>query len=239
MLAQVVVDQHWWLIFFVPGLLLGLYAQFKLRSTYGRFLRVRAASGVTGAEAAREILDRAGMSDMPVREVRGVLTDHYDPLRKQLCLSSDNYHGRSLAALGVAAHEAGHALQHQAAYAPLKLRMALVPITSFASSAAVWITFLGFFAGSALGGSAFTAILAIAVGLFALITLFQVITLPVEYDASRRAKAQLLRLGLIHNTEHGAVSKVLNAAALTYVAGMVAALLQLLYLIMILRGHRS
>jgi uncharacterized protein len=239
MLAQVVVDQYWWIIFFVPGLLLGLYAQFKLRSTYGRYIQVRAASGITGAEAAREILDRAGLSGMPVREVRGVLTDHYDPVRKQLCLSTDNFHGRSLAALGVAAHEAGHALQHQAAYAPLKLRMALVPITSFASSAAIWITFLGYFAGSTLGGGAFTAILSVAVGLFALITLFQVITLPVEYDASRRAKEQLLRLGLIHNTEHGAVSKVLNAAALTYVAGMVAAVMQLLYLVMILRGHRS
>jgi Zn-dependent membrane protease YugP len=239
MSASMGLGQYWWLFFFVPGLLLGLYAQFRLRTTYGRYIRVRAGSGVTGAQAAREILDRAGLTNMPVREVPGVLTDHYDPMRKALCLSTDNFHGRSLAALGVAAHEAGHALQHRAAYAPLKLRMALVPITSIASSAAIWITFLGYFAGSALGGSAFTTIMGVAVGLFAIITLFQVITLPVEFDASRRAKEQLLRLGLIHNSEHGAVSKVLNAAALTYVAGMVAALLQLLYLIMILRGDRD
>jgi uncharacterized protein len=239
MLAQMALGQYWWLLFFVPGLLLGLYAQVKLRSTYGRYIRVRAGSGVSGAEAAREILDRAGLVNMPVREVRGVLTDHYDPMRKALCLSSENFHGRSLAALGVAAHEAGHALQHQAAYAPLKLRMALVPITSIASSAAIWITFLGYFAGSTLGGGAFTTIMGVAVGLFAIITLFQLVTLPVEFDASRRAKEQLLRLGLIHSSEHGAVGKVLNAAALTYVAGMVAAVLQLLYLIMILRGQRA
>jgi uncharacterized protein len=239
MLAQMTLGESWWLLFFVPGLLLGLYAQYKLRSTYQRFIRIRAGSGVTGGEAAREILDRAGLTDVPVREVRGVLTDHYDPTRKSLFLSSENLHGRSLAALGVAAHEAGHALQHQAAYAPLKLRMALVPITSIASSAAIWITFLGYMAGSALGGSVFTLIMGVAVGIFGIITLFQMITLPVEYDASRRAKEHLLRLGLIQSSEHGAVSKVLNAAALTYVAGMVAALLQLLYLIMIFRGHRE
>lgn len=239
MLGLMILDQYWWLVFFVPGLLLGLYAQFKLRTTYGRFIRVRAGSGVTGAEAAREILDQAGLINMPIREVRGTLTDHYDPMRKALCLSSDVFHGRSLAALGVAAHEAGHALQHRAAYAPLKFRMALVPITSIASSAAIWITFLGFFLGSALGQTAFVTLLGVAIGVFAIITLFQVVTLPVEFDASRRAKEQLLRLGLIHNSEHGAVGKVLNAAALTYVAGMVAALLQLLYLIMIFRGHRA
>jgi uncharacterized protein len=237
MLGLIILDQYWWLVFFVPGLLLGLYAQVKLRSTYGRFIRVRAASGVSGAEAAREILDRAGLTHMPVREVRGVLTDHYDPIRKTLCLSSDNFHGRSIAALGVAAHEAGHALQHQAAYAPLKLRMALVPITSIASSAAVWIAVLGFVAGTYLGTAGFTTLIAIAIGVFAIITLFQIITLPVEYDASRRAKEQLLRLGLVHNSEHAAVARVLNAAALTYVAAMVAALLQLLYIIMIFRNR--
>lgn len=237
MLGLIILDQHWWLVFFLPGLLLGLYAQLKLRATYARFIRQRAASGVTGAEAAREILDRAGLNHMPVREVRGVLTDHYDPIRKTLCLSSDNFHGRSIAALGVAAHEAGHALQHQAAYAPLKLRMALVPITSIASSAAVWITFLGLFAGAYLGAAGFTTLIAIAIGIFAIITLFQIITLPVEYDASRRAKEQLLRLGLVHSSEHAAVAKVLNAAALTYVAAMVAALLQLLYIIMIFRNR--
>jgi uncharacterized protein len=229
---MLILDQYWW-VFFIPGLLLGLYAQYQLTSTYGKYVRVKAGSGLSGAEAAREILDQAGLAGMPIREVAGRLSDHYDPIRKALCLSSENFHGRSLAALGVAAHEAGHALQHQAAYAPLKIRMALVPVTSFASSAAVWITMLGFM----LGPFFFHKIIGIAIGVFAVITLFQVITLPVEYDASRRAKEQLLRLGLIQNSEHGAVSRVLNAAALTYVAAMIAAVLQLLYLIMASRRN--
>ncbi len=229
---MLILDQYWW-VFFIPGLLLGLYAQYQLTSTYGKYVRVKAGSGLSGAEAAREILDQAGLAGMPIREVAGRLSDHYDPIRKALCLSSENFHGRSLAALGVAAHEAGHALQHQAAYAPLKIRMALVPVTSFASSAAVWITMLGFM----LGPLFFHKIIGIAIGVFAVITLFQVITLPVEYDASRRAKEQLLRLGLIQNSESGAVSRVLNAAALTYVAAMIAAVLQLLYLIMASRRN--
>jgi hypothetical protein len=229
---MIILDQYWW-VFFIPGLLLGLYAQLRLSSTYGKYLRVQSATGLSGAEAAREILDRAGLSGMPIREVPGHLTDHYDPIRKTLCLSSENFNGRSLAALGVAAHEAGHALQHQAAYAPLKLRMALVPVTSFATSAAVWITALGWF----LGPFFFHKIIGVAIGVFAVITVFQVITLPVEFDASRRAKEQLLRLGLIQNNEQGAVSRVLNAAALTYVAAMIAAVLQLLYLIMASRRN--
>jgi hypothetical protein len=233
-LGLMIIDQYWWL-FFLPGLILGLYAQLRLSSTYSRYVQVGAGSGVSGAEAAREILDRAGLTQVAVQEVGGHLTDHYDPIRKALFLSTENFRGRSLAALGVAAHEAGHALQHQAAYAPLKLRMALVPVTSIASSAAMWITGLGYFFGLPF----LQQIIGIAIGVFAIVTLFQVITLPVEFDASRRAKEQLLRLGLIHNSERGAVSKVLNAAALTYVAAMVAAVFQLLHLIMIARGSRD
>jgi Zn-dependent membrane protease YugP len=173
---------------------------------------------------------------MPVREVRGHLTDHYDPLKKALFLSSENYHGRSLAAVGVAAHEAGHALQHKSAYVWLKLRMAMVPVTQFASWAWMGITILGF----VLGGIYFAKFIGIAIGIFAIITLFQVITLPVEFDASHRAKEQLLRLGLVQNREGPAVSKVLNAAALTYVAAMISSVLTLLHLITIARsGDRS
>lgn len=224
-----IVFSEYWYVFFIPGLLIGLYAQMKLRSTYSRFIQVPASTGLSGAEAAREILDRSGLHNVPVQEVRGHLTDHYDPTRKALFLSSANFRGRSLAALGVAAHEAGHALQDQAAYGPLKLRMALVPATAFASNAAVWITMIGLFAG-------IHSILGIAIGIYAIITLFQLITLPVEYDASRRAKRTLLNLGLITGQEQGAVGRVLNAAALTYVAALVAAVLQLLHLIMIARG---
>lgn len=219
----------YYLFFILPGLILGLYAQAKLRSTYNKYVRIGVGSGVTGAEAAREILDRAGLGNMPVNEVPGHLTDHYDPTKKALFLSSENYYGRSLAAVGVAAHEAGHALQHQAAYAPLKFRMALVPITGFASQAAIWIFLLGMIMH-------FQPLAWAAVGVFGIITLFQMVTLPVEFDASRRAKEQLIRLGLVQSGEQRGVSKVLNAAAMTYVAAMVSSLLTLLYYVMLARG---
>ena len=219
-----------WFLFMIPGLLLGLYAQMKLTSTYRRYIREPAATGLSGAEAAREILDRAGMVDMPVNEVGGHLTDHYDPLRKALFLSSENFHGRSLAAVGVAAHEAGHALQHQAAYAPLKIRMAVVPVTRFASMA--WMGLMVF--GFALGMANF---ITIAIIVLSVLAFFQVVTLPVEFDASRRAKVQLLNLGIVRPEEGPGVSRVLSAAALTYVAAMVSAVLQLLYFVMLSRNR--
>lgn len=223
-----IIDQYW-PVFFIPGLLLGLYAQFKLQATYNKYVQVGVGSGISGADAAREILDASGLTDVPVQEVAGHLTDHYDPIKRALFLSSENYRGRSLAAVGVAAHEAGHALQHQAAYAPLKLRMALVPITGFASNAVVWITILGLILGMA-------KFIWIGIAAFAVITLFQLITLPVEYDASSRAKERLFRLGIVQSNERSGVSRVLNAAALTYVAAMVQSLLTLLHWIMIARG---
>ncbi len=225
-----------WLM--IPGLLLGIYAQIKLSAAYNRYVQVDAVSGVTGAQAAREILADAGLAGMPVQEVPGHLTDHYDPVKRALFLSSENYHGGSIAALGVAAHEAGHALQHKAAYAPLQWRMTLVPATGFASTA-VWLILVGGFLLNMLhfiSPAMFAKLLGVAIGLFAVVTLFQIITLPVEFDASRRAKEQLLRLGLIHSQERAAVSEVLNAAALTYVAAMVASVLQLMRLIMIARS---
>lgn len=223
------MDYLSYLLFAIPGLIIGMYAQIKLTSAYNRFVRVPTRTGTRGADAARQILDRAGMPDMPVREVRGHLTDHYDPLKKALFLSSENYHGHSLAAVGVAAHEAGHALQDQAAYAPLKFRMALVPITQFASHAWMWIFILGMIFN-------FAHFITAALVIFSIITLFQLVTLPVEFDASRRAKQELIRLGLIQSEERTAVSKVLNAAALTYVAALIASVMQLLYFIMIARG---
>jgi uncharacterized protein len=225
-----------WLM--IPGLLLGLYAQFKLTSTYNRYVREPLESGLSGAEAARAILDHAGLQNVDVHPVQGHLTDHYDPLKHALFLSEENYGGRSIAAVGVAAHEAGHALQHQAAYAPLQLRMMLVPATNFATKAAFLIlgagmllTFIGI-----ISVKLFAALLPFAIGAYAVVTFFQLITLPVEYDASRRAKDQLLRLGLISNQERASVSRVLNAAALTYVAGLVTAVFQMLRLVMIARS---
>lgn len=224
-------DPYWLLM--IPGLILGIYAQIKLMSAFGKYSQVGIQSGLSGAEAAREILDRAGLDDVPVEPVPGHLSDHYDPMKKALFLSEENYQGRSIAAVGVAAHEAGHALQHQAAYAPLKLRMALVPATQFASVA--WIGI--FFAGLFLGGPFFGKFIWIAVAIFSVLTFFQIVTLPVEFDASRRAKEQLVRLGLVHTQESEAVSKVLNAAALTYVAAMVTSILQLLRLLLIARDR--
>ena len=218
-----------YLLFLIPGLLLGIYAQFKLKSVYAKFIRVPAGCGLTGAQAARVILDRANLGGVPVREVRGHLTDHYDPAHQALFLSSDNYHGSSLAAIGVAAHEAGHALQHRAAYSFFRLRMMMVPATQFASKAYLGIILLGAFTNT------FQLCLGIVIGLFAVITLFQAVTLPVEYDASRRARDVLARLDLVQTSEGPAIGKVLNAAALTYVAALVTSILQLLYFLMLRR----
>jgi len=226
-----IMDWTYWLI--IPGILLGFYAQFKLMGTYGRYVRVPTSNGLTGAEAARAILDHAGLRNMPVNEVGGHLTDHYDPTKKALFLSSENFRGNSIAAVGVAAHEAGHALQEKAAYGPMHFRMMLVPVTQFASVAWIGIFLLGMF----LGGAYFSKFLGIAIAIFAIITLFQLVTLPVEYDASRRAKAQLLNLGLVAPQESGAVAKVLNAAALTYVAALVTSVLHLLRLLMLARNR--
>ena len=224
-------DPFWFLV--IPGLILGIYAQIKLSAAYNKYVRVPIQSGMSGAEAAREILDRAGLNNVPVEEIGGHLTDHYDPTKKALFLSSENFQGRSIAAVGVAAHETGHALQHQAAYAPLTLRMMMVPATQFASTASVGLFFLGMI----LGGSLSSKLLWIAVALFTVITLFNLITLPVEFDASRRAKEQLFRLGLVHSDESTAVSKVLNAAALTYVAALVTSALHLARLVMLARDR--
>jgi len=188
---------------------------------------------MTGAQAARRILDDAGLNTMPVEEVPGHLSDHYDPTKRALFLSSENFHGRTVAAVGVAAHESGHALQHQAAYGLFNFRMAIVPVTQFASMAYMGIFFAGF-----IFRQFFHQFILIAIVMFAVMTLFQLVTLPVEYDASRRAKEQLFRLGLVREDERAGISKVLDAAALTYVAALVSSVLQLLYLLTIARDSR-
>jgi len=224
---MMILDHYWWLM--IPGLLLGLYAQFKLSSAYGHYSQVPNHRGLSGAQAAREVLDSAGLHQVDIQEVGGHLTDHYDPTKRALFLSSENYHGDSLAAVGVAAHEAGHALQHAAAYAPLHLRMALVPITNIASSAVYGLFILGMLMH-------LSKLVWIGIAAFGVITLFQLVTLPVEFDASRRAKARLLDLGLVDGQERSGVSRVLSAAAMTYVAAMVQSLMTLLHFVMIARG---
>jgi Zn-dependent membrane protease YugP len=222
-----ILMDYWWLM--IPGMILAIYAQFKVMSTYRHYLQEPVSTGVTGAEAARAILDQAGLREVPVEEVPGMLSDHYDPMSRTLRLSSENFHGASVSAVGVAAHEAGHALQHQASYAPMNLRMLLVPVTNFASTAAFFIFLLGAFIHMAK-----LAILGVLI--FGVITLFQLVTLPVEFDASRRAKARLASMGLVGPDQMDGVSRVLGAAALTYVAAMMQSLLQLLQFILIARG---
>src|SRR5262245_36882931 len=160
---MLILDQYWW--FLIPGLLLALYAQFRLSASYAHYSRVPTNNGLSGAEAAREVLDSAGLRNVEIHEVGGHLTDHYDLRKRSLFLSSENFHGRTIAAVGVAAHEAGHALQHAAAYAPLHIRMALVPITNIATSATYFLFFLGVFMG--LAKMALLGVIA-----FGIITLF-------------------------------------------------------------------
>lgn len=224
-----------WLLL-IPAMLVGLGAQLKLRSNYARFSRVGTVRGYTGAQTAREILDRNGLPNVEIYEVQGTLSDHYDPTKRAVFLSHDIFHGNSVASVSVAAHEVGHALQHKAAYGPLGLRMALVPITGIATNMAMILILAGLFLTSVLGPLS-TTLLWIGVGCYALLAFFQLVTLPVEYDASARAKDQLLRLGIVDPREVNGVSKMLGAAALTYVAAMVAAVLELLRLIMIARSR--
>ena len=222
----------YFLLVMVPGLLIGLWAQMQLHFAFKKYSKVPVESGMTGAEAARRILDQAGLNDMPVEEVPGHLSDHYDPTKRALFLSSDNFHGQTIAAVGVAAHEAGHALQHLHKDAMFNLRMALVPVTQFASYAWMGVIVLGMFLH-------FPHMMMLAVAIFSVLTLFQLVTLPVEYDASARAKEQLFRLGLVREDERAGISKVLHAAALTYVAALVGSVLQLVYYISAARDDRS
>jgi len=221
------------MLIIIPGILLAMWAQFKLSATYGRYARVASERGITGADAARAILDRNGLANVEVFAVPGHLTDHYDPTKRAVFLSQENFQSHSLAAVGVAAHEVGHAIQHKQAYGPLALRMALVPVTGISSKLSTILILIGLILATPMA----TKLLWAGVILFTVVAFFQLITLPVEYDASRRAKEQLVRLGLVSQVEQSHVSKVLSAAALTYVAAMVNSLLQLLRLVMIARSR--
>ena len=215
------------LAYIIVPLLLGLWAQWKVKATFNRWSEVGTRSGVTGAEAAAEVLRAAGVSGVSIERVDGFLTDHYDPSARRLALSSQNYDGSSVAALGVAAHEAGHAIQHAQAYAPLRLRSLLVPVTMVANQVAFWILLVGGFLLAQGGGG---MILNIAIGAYAIVTLFTLVTLPVEFDASARANRALVAAGLLDREESAGAKQVLDAAAWTYIAAFVAALGNLLWL---------
>lgn len=216
------------LYFLILGgtLLLSLLASSRVRSAYARYSQVRASSGLSGAEVARRILDLNGIYDVTVHATEGHLTDHYDPSNKRLVLSEENYHGTSVAALGIAAHEAGHAIQHKQAYGPLQWRMAAVGITQVASQAILWIPLIGGFTGL-IPFKIAIAIMALA---FGVMMLFQLITLPVEFDATARAKRILAQTRAVApGPETQAMNSVLDAAALTYVAAFISSLSWFLY----------
>ena len=215
---------NWLLLVGVP-LIIGLWAQWRVSHAFKKWGEVRATSNISGAEAAREILQAAQINDVEVVEINDFLGDHYDPAHKRLCLSTNVYNTPSVAALGIAAHETGHAIQHAKAYAPLKARMAIVPVTMLASQMLPFIIF---------GGLIFniTGLIDLGIICYLVLLVFQLITLPVEFDASRRAKIILQQMGIVQaGNEVAGVNKVLNAAALTYVAAFIATLGNLLWLL--------
>jgi Zn-dependent membrane protease YugP len=214
-----------YLAFMLPGLLLSLWASFKTQSAFKRYSQVRTARGVTGAQAAAMLLERAGIRDVQIEATRGNLTDHYNPLSKKLALSEGVYGQASIAAVGVACHEAGHALQHAAGYAPLKLRSLLVKPASFGSQLGFYVMFIGLAFQSA-------GMFQIGAVLFSAFVLFTLITLPVEFDASNRAKRLAVEQGILAPQERAGMDRVLNAAALTYVAAAASSILTLLYFLM-------
>ena len=222
-------------LFMLPGLLFSLWAQSKVRGAYGKYSQIRNDRNVTGAPAARAVLDANGLNDVPIVAIQGELSDHYDPRSRELRLSQAVYAQPSIASIGIAAHEAGHAIQHAHAYSPLKVRTAIVPAVRIGSQFGVIVIIAGLLLQV-------TGLAWVGVALFALATIFAFVTLPVEFDASRRAKKSLVQVGLVDGgvgggTESKGVATVLDAAAWTYIAGFAASLLQLLYWVSVVNGN--
>ena len=224
----------WTYLMVLAGAILSLWASGRVQSTFQRYAQERSMSGLTGAQVARTILDRNGLSDIPVEHVRGNLSDHYDPSRRVLRLSDSTYSSSSVAAIGVAAHECGHALQHKEGYGPLKLRSTIVPAANIGSRLGIPIILLGVIFGA--GG---TFLIHLGIWVFSIAVLFQIITLPVEFNASNRALEVLERYGILGQQENKKAKKVLSAAAMTYVAAAASSILQLLRLVILFGGRRS
>lgn len=221
-----------YLIYIALLMIIPLWAQSKVKSTYNKYSKVATSSMMTGAQVARKILNDNGLYDVEIHETKGTLTDHYDPRKKAVFLSSGIYHGQSMASSAVAAHEVGHAIQDAESYAFLRFRSALVPVANFGSNAAIFLIIAGLF---------FSPTLAIVgVIFFAAAVLFQLVTLPVEFDASNRAMAQLVSTGVIRNNEERDTKKVLNAAAMTYVAAALVAVAELIrFILMIVASNQD
>jgi len=222
-------------VFAMPPMLLGLWAQFKVKSAFNKYSQVRTQSGMNGAEAARRILQRGGLGNVTIETAQGMLSDHYDPGHKTLRLSEQVYSLPSIASVGVAAHEVGHAFQDKMGYAPLQLRSFMVPAVSIGSN----IGPILFIAGMFLAGTIGTTLAWAGIILFGATALFALVTLPVEFDASRRAKELLVSQGIVSSAEMKGVNAVLDAAALTYVAAAAQAIMQLVYFLSIMNRRNS
>lgn len=220
------------IVYFILLLIIPIWAQMRVKGTYKKYSKVQTSSGMTGAQVARKILNDNGLYDVNVEEVRGTLTDHYDPRSKVVRLSTDNFHGTSVAGAAVAAHEVGHAIQDQEEYAFLRFRSALVPVASFGSNASFFLIIAGML-------MSYSGLILLGIFAMAAAVLFQLVTLPVEFNASSRAMEQIVSSGVIRNDEERETRKVLNAAALTYVAGALVALLELVRFILIYVGMNS
>lgn len=224
-----------YLLFSLPALLLGLWAQMKVKGSFNKYSKVRTTTGLTGAEVARRMLDSNGLYQVRIEEVGGNLSDHYDPAKRTLRLSTGVYRSASVAAAGVAAHESGHAVQDAEHYGPLKIRSFMVPSVQIGSWLGPIIFMIGLFMASQTG----TMIAWIGLALFTVTAIFALITLPVEIDASNRAKAWLSGSGIVYSGENEGVAKVLDAAAWTYVAGAIQAISTVLYYAFLLTGRSS
>lgn len=222
-----------YLLFSLPALILGMWAQAKVQGAFKKYSKVRTYTGLTGADVARRMLDSNGLNNVKIEQTRGFLSDHYDPRTKTLRLSPDVYQQPSVAAAGIAAHEAGHALQDASEYRALRMRTTMVPTVQIGS----WLGPIIFIIGLLLQPAMGTTLAWVGVGLFALTAVFALVTLPVEFDASKRAKSWLATSGVIYNQENEGVAKVLDAAALTYVAGAIQAISTLLYYVFLLMGR--
>jgi Zn-dependent membrane protease YugP len=221
----------YWLLFALPGIVLAFWAQSRVKRAYKKYSKVRTSRGISGAEVARTLLDSQGLYDVEIEESKGFLTDHYDPRSKTLRLSPDVYRTPSVTAAGIAAHEMGHALQHSNGYFPLQIRSAIVPAAKFGSTLAPWLVIGGFLLR-------LTPLAWVGVVLFGLAVIFTLVTLPVEFDATKRAKKLLVGNGVLIGNEIEGVNKVLDAAALTYVAAAIAAVGQLIYYVFLMTSGR-
>ena len=222
-------DPTWWLI--IVGMLLSLAASGNVSATYRKYSKIENARGMTASEVAERILKGAGISDVRIERIEGELTDHYDPKNKVVRLSEGVYYSTSVAAIGVAAHECGHVLQHYNGYLPIRVRNAIVPVVNFGSNLSWPLILLGVLFG-------LTRLVDVGIILFTLVLLFQIVTLPVEFNASKRAISVIRDTGILYGEEITGAKKVLNAAALTYVAGVIATALQVLRLFLLFGGRR-